>query len=649
MNSENILFIDTESDETTKALQTIQTLYQGHTHIFSVGDDLNALACMWDTADAVCAWNSPYDLGALSTIPGNTYTWSEQKQGGAKTGAWKFNIFGHIYRVRRIGMHRNLIKGMNRGKKLPSTPVIDLQKLWTILIDEDTASLKANIKKYLHDEPIPYSAENAKTEAYMLQDVIQQKRLFDVFLKKTANIPEIASLGPNGLANIKTPATLTKWAYEAAYPMKEISKAYKALEKGQLATALQRAYHGGITISFKRGIVENGAWIDISGAYATAIIAGNLDRYLTFDVTETSDDTGDNCLFLVRSNFQLYTPKKVKSLKLIHTSKLEPNYVWSDDLKALKNFYPNYEYEIIKGWKFTPTYNTKKSLPAVWKEKKDEEKRLHGKTTRYHFFKFLSNCAYGIKAQREPFPTVHTNMVIAGMITAKVHLILSKIVAVCRKHGYGWYYSDTDSVLSDGGAAALVPEINEAIAPFTVECEGVYKTTKILSLKRYISIDGIVPETGEKAEDKIKLHGRGRYKVSPDELLKYTLKREITKDRQLIYAQFGANTERTFRMFKKQFPMAINAHPFAFETDIPTPTTLSEFLSEWYNHIDTKTTFPENASADSEFMRSFLSFPDITQAQIFFGAYVDDAENACDIYANDYHNWDAEAEEAFNQ
>ncbi len=431
--------------------------------------------------------------------------------------------------------------------------------------------------------------------------------------------------------------------------MKEISQAYKERETGEVSTALQKAYHGGITISFKRGVVENGAWIDISGAYATAIIAGNLDRYLTFEVSETTADTGDNCLFLVRSNFQLYTPKKVKSLKLIHTSKLEPNYVWSDDLKAIRNFYPEFQYEIIKGWKFTPTYNTDRSLPAIWKDEKDEEKRTHGKTTRYHFFKFLSNCAYGIKAQREPFPTKHTNMAIAGMITAKVHLVLSQIVAVCRKHGYQWYYSDTDSVLSDGGAAALVPEINEAIAPFKVECEGVYKTTKILSLKRYISIDGIDPETGETAEDKIKLHGRGRYRISPDELLQYTLTRTIDKDRQLIYAQFGANTERTFRMFQKQFPLAVNAHPFAFETDIPTATTLSEFMNEWYNHIDTKTSFPEGATADSEFMRSFLSFPDITQAQIYFGAYVDDAETSCDVYANDYHDWDAEAEEAFNQ
>jgi len=429
--------------------------------------------------------------------------------------------------------------------------------------------------------------------------------------------------------------------------MKEISAQYKAQETGELSTALQKSYHGGITISFKRGVVKDGAWVDISGAYATAIIAGNLDKYLTFNIHEINEYKGENCLLLVKSNFQLYTPRKVKSLKLIATTKMELNYIWGDDIEALKRFYPNYKYEVVKGWEFTPTYPVKKSLPAVWKDGKDNEKKTHGKTTRYQFFKTLSNCAYGIKAQREPYPTKHTNMVIAGMITAKVHKILSQIVEVCRNNGLKWYYSDTDSVLSDAAAVELIPDINKAIYPFIVDCEGLYKTTKILSLKRYISINGIDPETGEKVEDKIKLHGRGRYKVTPAELLQYTLTQTMKKDRQLIYTQFGANTFRTFKMFKNNFPLAIDAHPFAFETDIPTPTTLHEFMNNWYNHIDTKTTFPDGGNSDNEFMRSFVDFPDLTQAQIYFSDYVADDENICDIYANDYHNWDKEANEVF--
>ena len=100
-------------------------------------------------------------------------------------------------------------------------------------------------------------------------------------------------------------------------------------------------------------------------------------------------------------------------------------------------------------------------------------------------------------------------------------------------------------------------------------------------------------------------------------------------------------------MFIKQFPLVTHTHPFMFETEIPTPKTLSEFLAEWYNHIDTKTTFPGIVNADEEFDRGFYTFDDVTQAQIYFDDFTpDDVETAC-VYANDYHNWDAEIAEIY--
>lgn len=641
IDTARILFIDTESDKTTKEPLTVQTLFNGCAEVYDFNNCYDEINKLFNAADAVCMWNAPYDIGVLSLMDKNSFEWI-QKGNQAKTGAWRFTLFGNRYRVKRIGMHRNLIKPLNKSRKTPSVPIIDLQKLWTILIDERTASLKKAIEKYLHIPVIHYSPENAQTREYQLQDVIQLEALFRVFLEQTASIPEVASLSLRQLGEVKTPATFTKWAYEAVYPMKELSKEYKNALTPQIRMALEKAYHGGITIALKRGVVKNGAWIDISGAYATAIISGNLDTYKTFDVTETDSIEGSNTLCAVTSNFQFYVSQKTRSLKLFATTKPQLNYVWADDIDALKLLYPDYEYTIKKAWKFTPTFNVKQSLPEVWKDEKDAEKALNGKTTRYNFFKLLSNCAYGITAQREPFPTAHTNMVIAGMITSKVHKVLATIVSECRNAGYNWYYSDTDSVLTDGDAASIVSRINNAIEPFTVECEGVYETTKILSLKRYVSINGIDPETGKKVDDKIKLHGRGQYLIKPEELLEYALHKHIENDRQLLYRQFAANTQRTYNMFIKQFPLVTHPHPFMFETEIPTPKQLSEFLSEWYTHIDTKTTFPGAVNADEEFDRGFYTFDDITQAQIYFDGFTpDDVESTC-VYANDYHNWDVE-------
>ena len=140
--------------------------------------------------------------------------------------------------------------------------------------------------------------------------MVQLEVLFRVFLEKTGAIPEVANLSLRQLGEVKTPATFTKWAYEAGYPMKEVSKEYKNTLTPEIKTALEKAYHGGITIALKRGVVKNAAWIDISGAYATAIISGNLDSYKTFTVTETDTVDGSNTLCAVTSNFQFYVSQK---------------------------------------------------------------------------------------------------------------------------------------------------------------------------------------------------------------------------------------------------------------------------------------------------------------------------------------------------
>ena len=146
----NILFVDTESDIHTKEIISIQLKWGKYTEIIKNFNHLERLYALWEASDAIIMYNAPYDLGVLSSLKGNSYTY--------KNNAWELSICGYTYIVKRIGGFRNRIKG-----KKNAPPVIDLLKLWSILVSDRDISLKSLIRKELKETPIPYSEEKCTT------------------------------------------------------------------------------------------------------------------------------------------------------------------------------------------------------------------------------------------------------------------------------------------------------------------------------------------------------------------------------------------------------------------------------------------------------------------------------------------------------
>lgn len=674
-----LLYIDTESDESSKAPQSIQWFYNGSYGIITTfdADSWRFLAEKWCSADGIVMFNAPYDLGVLSAAFGdlNSWQWQQNKEG---SGSWRMEVFGNVYIVRRIAKQRNLIKNLNRvtdkfgnslqekgkrrSKRERSTPVIDLLKLWSIFIDDGrggSISLKSLCKRELGKEVIEYSREAAKTEAYRLQDVIYLEELFNLFLERVSTIPGVSSFDYQKWADIKTQATLSKWAYEEAYPELKTEKWREKNEAGDsragLTAALDSAYFGGITISLYRGTIKDSVWFDLHSAYATAIQVLNTDRYLryrwkqidTFNADIYSRDIPVLCRVRSNAGFtRLNNSLKIFRLKTAHTF-----WFWNFDIQALMLLFPGAEIEIMAAYKPIPLIKTDKSLVEEWVRLKDEEKRAHGKTTLYDYYKFLANTSYGIKAQRNPFKTVHTNLCVAGMITARTHLALLEMVDECRKAGFEWYYSDTDSVCVSGDCS---PEyiretetaINQRIYPFSAECEGYGFTTQFLSLKRYRSEGGRMLN-GKPAPSKIKLHGKGRYRINETDILEGLNTGKIS-DRPLIISQFSANTEITLKSLIRRVPQAeAHQHPFMFHTNIPAEKSVTEWFNEWFSHLDTKTTFQENAGVFDEFRRDFHEFNDYYDMLRFFGSYTSEIDELEDV-AENIGLWDIEAETLLN-
>ena len=266
-----LLYLDTESNPVTKEPESVQMRIGGENYIFEP-NQTEEMKAVWQQADAVIAFNAPYDMGVLSSLGGNTYRW---------TGTfWDMVVFGQKYKVRRIDGHRNIIRNL-KG----SIPVIDMLKLWSILVDDGrkhSIALKALIERELHAKPIHYSAETAKTTAYRVQDVEKLEELWQLFLTRISGIADVHGYTYQEWARVCTPATLCKRAYALHYPaLKEWQKENnKEDEKYGLKPKLERAYHGGLTIALYRGQLRNTAWYDIHGAYAHAIEFENTDRYM---------------------------------------------------------------------------------------------------------------------------------------------------------------------------------------------------------------------------------------------------------------------------------------------------------------------------------------------------------------------------------
>jgi len=668
MNLDNVLFIDTESDPDIKKPESLQYLLGGDKGII---EDFNTdnyflIKSLWDKADAVIMFNAPYDMGVCSIMfTDNSYKWLESESRGSY---WQMELFKHNYNVRKLGFHRNLIKTLRQtkttksGKRVKSgransTPIIDLLKLWSILIDDGRKTgnlrLKTLIKVILGKETIEYSKEAARTEEYRYQDVIRLRELAEWFFNHVSNIDDLIDFGFDEWGDIKTPATFTKLSYERSYDIFQNNNPHQFMQDRiknypTLSYALESAFNGGITLSFYRGTLHNTGWVDISGAYVHAIEYLNTDSYIISEIEDRRDiDNWDykkpNCLCFVETNFIIKSVNK--SLKLFSVKEPERIWLWYNDIIACSLLYPNFEYRLIRGYEFTPKYPVTESLPQVWSRMKDEEKKHNGKTTLYDFFKFKGNTSYGINAQRKPFTTKFTNMIIAGMITSTVHMILATInntIENCPIDGvYKVLYNDTDSCcflhapdFNEYDMQDLIDLINVRIYPYKVESEGIAKTTTFLSLKRYIS------EGGTEA-DKIKLHGKGRYNVYQEDIYNY-IKYKKLPDKELQVTQLAANTQRGMNQILKLYPFLDEyKHPFMFVTNVKTDRTMDDFFHSWYYHIDTKTTF----KLHGEFLREFRQFRNMSHAMDFYSNYYDDSEP--DDMNNHYREYDKELEQDF--
>lgn len=620
-----ILIVDTESDSRTKEPISVQLKWGKYTEIIKNFNYLERLSALWSNSEAVIMFNAPYDLGVLSSLKGNTYEY--------KNDAWELTICGFKYRVKRINGFRNLIKPLGRAP-----PVIDVLKLWSILISDRDISLKALIKKELGETAIPYSEENAKTRAYQLQDVIQLEKIWYIFLKKVENIPNLRGYGFDEWRKICTPATFAKIGYAERYPLLKQWQEENDKENSEwgLNTALEEAYNGGITCALLHGTRDNTAWYDIHGAYAHVIEYLNMDIYKSYSWENAEYTTDKPLLCFCETDAVLC--KINGSLKIFRTKKLTKRYMWNYDIQALQCLFNDLNINILNVYYPRPLNLVPRSLSAVWSDLKEEEEKAHGKTTLREYYKFLSNTSYGITAQREPYRTIHTNMIIAGIITSRAHLILCQMIETARYYGCDWLYSDTDSICVDlhGTSPYLLEKaLNDRITPFSCGCEFIGKT-RILSLKRYIASNGVDLE-GHRVSDKVRLHGKSIYYLDELDMSSMLMGKENTEP--LLIGQVGANTERTYNRCLKLNPDITHGHPFMFETRIDSGLCKQDFFNKWKRHIDTKMTIPYEAKTYDDFTRDFHIFDDYEQAAAYFtGKLKEDT----DIFGVEYRQWDNE-------
>ena len=650
---DNLLFVDVETHETTLQVISIQWRYRGEHGIITEFDDETyaVLKSLWDQASAVVAWNALFDMGALSVAyPQNQFDATkkpEPKPGQKSPGQkWLLTLFGHYYHVKKVGGHHNIIKHYNRvdekteeGKGVPSTPVIDLLKLWAILIDSKGLSLSAVSKRHLQRDLIPYSAEAALTDEYRYQDVDVLDDLVDVFLGKVSDIEDLQYYDCDMWSQIISPATFVKFRYEAEFPELKDHAIRKSNDRNDrrynLTRALEDAYFGGITISLYRGYLDNAIWYDIKGAYSSAIQVLNTDQYLAYDWKAASEkeDVAYNrdrpALCQVTTDVILTSINR--SLKIYQVRKPRTVWYWNFDIQAIRLLFPGCMMEVHKAYQPIPLTPCEISIPAIWDRLKDEEEEMNGKTTLRNYYKLLSNTSYGIKAQREPGVTIHTNLCIAGMITARAHLALIEMADECQKHGLIWRYSDTDSVCVTGEYTDnLTDAINERIAPFIADCEGYNERVLILSLKRYIrNPDGDNPD--------VRVHGKGAYRIGQRDVLDFIAGKR--NDKPLMVHQLSASTPLTMKILSRRMsvyaPDAVkNIFPFAFQTSLNTDLTVHEFMLKWYKHIDTKTT-ANAVQVRSEFERTFHVFPTDGRARLFYGVVIEDDDDVIDPAYND--------------
>lgn len=632
-----LLFVDTESNPITKEPEAIQLKWGKYTEIIKNFNHLERLEALWENSDAVIMFNAPYDLGVLSKIKGQELEYKKE--------VWNMYIAGFNYKVKKLNIHSNLIKPTPDIFKRYGPPVIDLLKLWSILVDNKNISLKSLIRKELGREAIPYTEENAKTRAYQLQDVVCLEELWYKFLDKVSTIPNVAGYTFNDWGGINTGATFAKKAYQEKYPNLTAWKKENETEniKWGLNAALEEAYNGGITCAMFHGTCDDTAWYDIHGAYAHVIEYMNMDQYKLYAWENAEYDEEKPMLCYCKTN--KVVTKLNNSLKIFSVENPVYRYMWNFDIQAMNCLFPDAHIDILQVFYPRPLIEVERSLPKEWSELKEEEEKLHGKTTLREYYKLLSNSSYGITAQRNPYPSKHTNMVVAGIITSRAHLILCQMIETARSYGCEWLYSDTDSICVDlhgCDPGVLEKALNDRIAPYSCGCEFIGKTN-VLSLKRYIAYGGCDLD-GKRVPDKVRLHGKSIYSI--DEMDMRSMLMGKKNYAPLRISQVSANTPRTLNRCLNLNPKITYPHPFMFEKSIETDKTKQDFFDKWREHIDTKTTVPPNATINDVFKRDFRVFRSYKHAVNFFNGRNVEVEDVFDLT---YREWDKEDEILFGE
>lgn len=659
MKGDNILFLDTESDTVTKEIESVQLRWNGENIILTPPIDVKCIKKYWDKAEAVIIHKALYDMGVLSTLPGNSFEWvkeeeeieeNKRKDGCKKrTGSCRVTLFGHEYNLVNLNNKSNLIMC---DKK--STPVIDTLKLYSIFIESGKCGLKELGEKYLGKKMIHYSKENAKDIKYQTQDVEVLDDLWYFFLDRVKDIKDVEGYTLADWSGVCTTATTTRKAAKKVYP--EIGKWKKWNDKQDeeygLTSALERAYFGGLTCAMYRsggisGPVRETAWFDINASYANAIKNENIDRYNKYAWVETdtiqplSKNKQNPILCKVSANRVFRSVES--SLKVFGVEEKFESWFWSYDIITLRSRFPDADITILEAYKPIGLNFVTHSIVEEWIEEKDWAEEKYGKDSapRLHA-KTKSNAYYGVRAQREPHTTEFTDLPCAGIITSRGRLTLSEMIDVAEDAGCQWLYSDTDSIcvkLNGNNPSELKKGLNESIAPYSCDCEFI-GDTYVLAVKRYVATNGVDLE-GNPVKDKISVHGRGQYDVEPEEI-KRLVGGEII-ERCLKIGNIAGNTERTYNRVLKLNPEITNPHPFMFEKNVPTDVVLQDwFDGTWFPHLDSKTTYPEGCTIDDEFERKFPIFRNLEKAEDYYRRHTGDCLDDGIPLEDNVTDWDAE-------
>lgn len=645
----DVLFLDTEWDPVTKIPQTIQLRMNGEEVIINLAEnqDRKVLKEWMGKAERVVFWNALGDMGLLSSLPGNSWEWQTERDGGGK---WRLNIEGHRYDVCRIGVGYNYIKSYGRAP-----PILDVMKYWRIMVSNTSFALKNVYEEMTGKKAIHYTPENALTYDYQIQDVRILEIAYLIFFGEIKDIPEVAEYTAYDWQGICTPASFAKNEYVKVYG-EETLKVWQKYNheqdnKYKLRGPLEQAYNGGITMACYHGVLANAAIYDVNGLYAHVMMYENTDQYKRYEWVEI-----DPCQPLAREKHPIFCKvetntvmdKIQNSLKIYRTKVKSTRWMWSYDILAMRLIHPDTEITIVQAFKPVPKNEVGESLPKQWSDRRDRLGKAK-KSTYGLFLKFLSNTSYGICAQRKPRQTIHTNMVISGIITSRAHLALCEMVDEARVAGCRWCYSDTDSICVDlcGVDPVCVDrKLNERIAPYTCECELVGEFF-ILALKRYIA-EG-VDDAGNPAR-KVTIHGKSTYNIGKDDVYKM-VKGEIICD-DLIIKQTTANTPLGLKICVNRDPRIKHEFPFMFIKDIPVieetsdgclrQKTVMDWYRNWHLHMDTKTTVPPGVKFRDNFERELRVFHDVRSAHLYYGAMAKGKNelDADDINSGSFVDWD---------